>query len=75
MKKPENNTENFNRCVCDGCSLFTSCNKEKGEKFFCATKKSECNMDSSKMCICGICPVYNENNLEGGYFCINEIKE
>jgi hypothetical protein len=75
MSKPKDIQENFNRCVCESCSLFTKCNKEKGEKIFCAKKKSDCDMDNNKMCICGICPVYIENNLSGGYFCINEIKE
>lgn len=73
--KPQDNPENFSKCICENCALFTECNKEGKEKLFCARKKSDCAMDASKMCICGVCPVYNDNNLSGGYFCINEIKD
>lgn len=75
MKKPADNPENSGKCICPGCSLFTGCNQEKGEKLFCARRKSDCPMDNTKMCICGACPVFNENGLSGGYFCINEIAE
>lgn len=75
MKKPEDNQENFVVCICDQCSLFMDCNKEKAEKLFCARKKSECEMDGKKMCICGMCPVFEQNKLIGGYFCLKEISE
>lgn len=75
MIKPKDSPENFSKCVCENCSLFYDCNKKKEEKLFCARKRSDCEMDAKKMCICGICPVYSDNNLSGGYFCINEIKE
>jgi hypothetical protein len=75
MNKPQDNQENFSLCVCDKCSLFTDCNKEKEEKLFCAREKSDCIMDSSKMCICGRCKVFEQNKLTSGYFCINEIKD
>jgi aldose sugar dehydrogenase len=75
MNKPADNQNNFDSCICPNCSLFTDCNKEKSEKFFCGRKKSGCEMDPEKMCICGMCPVYTRNNLSGGYFCINEIGE
>lgn len=75
MPKPRDNEENYNKCICESCTLFHQCNKEKKEKLFCARKKSVCEMDPNKMCICGLCPVYLENNLSGLYFCINEIKD
>ena len=70
--KPENNKENFSKCICVGCSLYVDCNRDKKEKLFCGKTKSECSMDANKMCICGSCPVYSKNNLSGGYFCIKE---
>ena len=75
MKKPDNTPENKDACLCPSCPLFSSCNGEKGEKFFCGTQKSECFMDSRKMCICGGCAVFNKYDLSGGYFCINPITE
>lgn len=73
--KPADNQENLEKCTCGQCPLYTECNKEKMEGLFCARKKAECDMDKEKMCICGNCPVYMENNLNGGYFCANEIAE
>lgn len=75
MVKPKDNEVNFNKCICESCTLYHDCNKEKKEKLFCGRKKSECEMDAKKMCICGMCPVYSENNLEGAYFCINPIAD
>ena len=72
--KPADSQENFAKCVCGRCPLYTDCNKGKEEKLFCGRKKSDCPMDSSKMCICGTCPVFSENKLSGGYFCIHELK-
>lgn len=72
--KPANTEDNLEKCICGNCPLYHACNKENNEKLFCAQKKSACEMDAKKMCICGGCPVYNENDLSGGYFCINEIK-
>ena len=73
MPKPQNNQENLPLCICEKCSLFTDCNKEKQEMLFCARLKSGCKMDIKKMCICGTCKVFQNNELTGGYFCINEI--
>lgn len=73
--KPKNTEDNFEKCICINCPLFHECNQEKNERLFCARQKSACEMDAKKPCICGGCPVYNENDLSGGYFCINEIKE
>ena len=75
MKKPDNAAANSDACICPNCPLYTTCNGEKKEKFFCGTKKSACTMDPSKMCICGGCAVYDRYDLTGGYFCINEIKD
>jgi hypothetical protein len=72
--KPADNQENFGKCICGGCPLFSGCNREKAEKLFCARKKSICPMDNTKMCICGMCPVYAKNDLKGGYFCIKEMQ-
>jgi hypothetical protein len=72
--KPDNNQENFDKCVCINCTLFTDCNRDKMERLFCARQRSKCSMDSSKLCICGSCPVFKENKLIGGYFCLIEIK-
>lgn len=68
--KPADTKENFQKCVCPNCTLFTDCNKGKNERLFCARQKSECPMDNTKICICGTCAVFRENNLVGGYFCI-----
>lgn len=73
--KPADTHENFAKCVCPMCTLFTDCNKEKDERLFCARRKSVCPMDNTKICICGTCAVFRENGLVGGYFCINEIRE
>jgi aldose sugar dehydrogenase len=73
MLKPENNKENFSKCICEKCPVYTACNKEKNQKLFCAMEISECDMNTDKMCICGMCKIYNESNLSGGYFCKNEI--
>jgi hypothetical protein len=75
MKKPEDNIENIGKCICGQCPLYTECTREKLEGLYCARTKSECELDNKKMCICGGCKVFQENNLFGGYFCINEIKE
>ena len=73
--KLADNEENLAKCICRSCTLYTDCNKGKGERIFCPRRKSECLMDNAKMCICRTCAVFSENNLTGGYFCINEIKE
>lgn len=73
--KPEDNQENFKKCICMGCPLYNDCNREKKEKLFCARQKSQCSMDNTKRCICGACSVYSENELSGGYFCINAINK
>lgn len=73
MQKPKDNEENRGKCICPSCPLYSTCNDQKHEKFFCGTHKSACQMDRRKLCICGACFVYNENDLTGGYFCINEI--
>jgi len=73
--KPENTEDNFNKCNCKNCSLYTDCNKEKGESLFCGRTVSKCPMDSKKMCICGSCPIYFRNGLSGGYFCLSELDE
>jgi len=72
--KPEDSKENFSICICSGCPLYTGCNNGKKEKLFCGRTKSACEMDAGKMCICGGCPVYAKNDLDGGYYCIKELK-
>jgi hypothetical protein len=72
--KPKSNEENFDKCVCINCPLFTDCNRNNGERIFCARTVSECAMDGTKTCICPQCPVYAENKLSGAYFCMIELK-
>jgi hypothetical protein len=73
--KPKNSAENFGKCICVNCPLFTDCNRNKGERLFCARTKSECAMDNKKSCLCPAgCPVYSENDLVGAYYCIVELK-
>lgn len=72
--KPANNSVNFEKCICPNCSLFSECNRDNGEKVFCARTPSSCVMDNQRLCICPKCPVYAENSLVGAYFCIVELK-
>jgi len=72
--KPDNSADNFDKCICSGCSLYYECNRKSGEKIFCARKPSDCVMDDQRLCICPKCPVYSENKLSGAYFCIVELK-
>jgi hypothetical protein len=68
--KPKNNAENFGKCICINCPLYTDCNKNNAERIFCARTKAGCPMDDKKNCICPKdCPVYEDNNLTGAYFC------
>jgi len=73
--KPKNSAENFGKCFCIDCPLYTNCNKNKAERIFCARTTSECVMDGKKSCLCPAgCPVYLENKLSGAYFCLIELK-
>lgn len=73
--KPKNNPENFGKCFCPDCPLFTDCNRNKAERLFCARTTSTCPMDTNKSCSCPAdCPVYEENKLTGAYFCRQEIE-
>jgi hypothetical protein len=73
--KPENSEENLKRCTCQECPVYPQCSGEKDERLFCARTNSTCVMNEGQPCICGSCPVYFENYLEGGYYCIKELKE
>ncbi len=73
--KPKNSAENFGKCFCINCPLYTDCNKNKAERIFCARTMAECEMDGGKKCLCPTgCPVYSENELAGAYFCKIELK-
>lgn len=72
--KPGNTADNFGRCACTACPLFTECNRGNGDRIFCARKPSICDMDDKKICICPNCPVYVDNALSGAYFCKIEIR-
>ena len=74
--KPKNSAENYGKCFCVSCPLYTDCNKGSAERIFCARTKSGCAMDNGKMGRCPTdCPVYSENKLAGAYFCITGLKE
>jgi hypothetical protein len=73
--KPQNSPENFEKCVCEVCPVYTECNRGKADRVFCARTKSDCEMETGKMCFCPVnCPVYSENKLVGAYFCKIELK-
>ena len=73
--KPKNNTDNYGKCFCINCPLYTECNKGNAERIFCARTTSSCSMNNGKMCRCpSDCPVYSENKLAGAYFCITGLK-
>jgi len=73
--KPQNSPENYGKCFCIDCPLYTTCNQGNAERIFCARSKSGCTMDNGKMCRCPGCPVYSESKLSGAYFCIIGPKE
>ncbi len=65
--------ENANKCLCPGCPSYGECMAGKTEALYCSRGKTDCSVKTNG-CLCGGCPVYAENNLNSGYFCINELK-
>lgn len=71
--KPIDDQENSEKCICRSCPVHEECNGKK-ESLFCSCGRSQCGMNRDRICSCKSCLVYKENDLEGGYFCINEFE-
>jgi len=76
MPKPADTLENIAKCICARCPVYNECTKSKDEVLYCARMVSVCeDLDKTANCICPECPVYKEHKLEGGYFCIYQVKD
>ena len=62
--KPEDNQENFKKCVCGECLVHAEYCRERNELLFCARTNSACEIEQNQKCICGSCPVYFENMID-----------
>jgi hypothetical protein len=67
--RPENTTENADRCKCPGCPTYNDCMTDGDERLFCGRGKTDCD-PSMNGCICGECPVWQQNDLSDYYYCI-----